>query len=295
MFRKTENTTGAKLDENSYIENSIDELMQSATNPYAVSIPLIASAQLKDETRYQSAREKMLYALSNLDIHPNQFPEWMRNNSFKAWMLGRLLLAANHIDDKAIVLQTKKKLALLLKSDITTKDNIAFLAWAWGYLAALDETEYKIATNTMMISADVLSAKYKLSQSHDDLSNALWAWVMNIAASANVKDEKTYNTIKEAIKSLTGANTITESIEKGLLRTATSNDYPAWALAKIYAAAAMIGDEELSKEIDATLSISIQNAKINNQQAEYILAALDKQIAARVMEAAPMNTRPISI
>ncbi len=86
LFRKSKIISGIKFDEKLYIENAIDALEQSSTNPYAASIPLIASAELGDESRYQAARKKMFDTLTSLDNNPKPFPQWMRNNSFKAWM-----------------------------------------------------------------------------------------------------------------------------------------------------------------------------------------------------------------
>ena len=91
------NLNGINFSERKAIESYIDELASTAKDPYSASLPLIASAGLGDAKRYVSARTIILTTLTNLDEKPNDYPEWMRNNSFKAWMWGRILLAANNI------------------------------------------------------------------------------------------------------------------------------------------------------------------------------------------------------
>lgn len=254
------------------LETTIDELAKSATNLYTASLPLIASAELGDAKRYQFSRKQMLEYLSNFTSYRDEFPEWMCNASFKAWMWGRVLLAANKMDDKLTVLEAKSSLIDLLENPLTEHTNPAFLAWAWGYRAALNLEEYQHCREKMLEGAKSLNETYLASKSQANLANALWAWIMNSCASANVSDQETYEIIKKEFIVLTNCKTVAAALENGLLRTAESNDYPAWALAKMCLAASTMNDVELYNELNSSLAASIDTAKQNKQQAEYMLA-----------------------
>lgn len=258
----------------------MDELAKSAKDPYAASLPLIASAGLGDEKRYDATRTQMLNALDTLDKKPDDCPQWMRNNSFKAWMLGRVLLAADNMKDDKTVSQTKNKLSLLLEEKMTKDDNFAFFTWAQGYRAALNKTEYELSKKRMISDSMQLSEKYKVKPTdHGALSDALWGWVMDLSASANANDKQSYEFVKEQIKSLTREQSVSKALETGLLRTADSNDYPAWALAKVRLAAATMLDKELYQDIDNALISSIESSKKAGAKAEYALAVVDSQLA----------------
>lgn len=130
----------------------------------------------------------------------------------------------------------------------------------------------------MLDSAKILAGKY-LGGEQAILSDALWAFVMNLQAAANAKDHSTYSWIKEQMQSILKTESVAEALEKGLLRTTQSNDYPAWAMAKTYCAARMLNDNELCQNIESFLVSSIDAAKNAGANAEYILAELDYQLA----------------
>ncbi len=259
------------------IQNIIDELNNSTKDAYAASLPLIASAELGDQSRYIIMLAKMLEQLEVLDKSSEK--NWMQNNSFKAWMWGRILLAADSMNDIATVNKAKDVLKELLKADLTPQDNFAFYTWAWGYRAALDQKQYANSKKRMLNDAVTLTEKYNLSRDDAMLSDALWAWVMNLQAAAFAEDQETYQWIKEQIKIVCGKETVTAALEEGLLRTLESNDYPAWAMAKIRYAAIVMNDHELYQEIESALTASLDGAKNGNAQAEYALAVLDNQLA----------------
>lgn len=277
---KPKNLNGIHFSERANIEGIIDELAKSAKDPYAASLPLIASAGLGDEKRYDATRAQMLSTLNTLDKKPDDCPQWMRNNSFKAWMFGRVLLAADNMSDAKTIGEAKNRLSLLLDEKMTKDDSDAFFTWAQGYRAALNNTEYETSKKRMISDSLRLSEKYKAKPTdHSALSDALWAWVMDLSASANANDKQGYELVKQQIKSLTGTESVSKAIETGLLRTADSNDYPAWALAKIRLAAAIMLDKELYQDIDSALVSSIERSKKARAKAEYVLAVVDNQLA----------------
>jgi hypothetical protein len=279
------NLKGIPFSERADIEKITDELATSANDPYTTSLPLMASAGLGDEKRYVATRTQMLARLNALDQKPNDFPQWMRNNSFKAWMLGRALLSADDMNDTKTVEQTKNKLTSLLEGKITQSDNFAFFTWAQGYQAALNKTEYETAKKRMIQDSMQLSEKYKNQPTdHGALSDALWAWVMALSASANANDKSSYELIKQQMTSLVGVASAAKALDTGLLRTADSNDYPAWALAKMRLAAAMMHDKALYEESSSILTASITGAKQAGAKAEYALAVIDNQLAIHTQE-----------
>ncbi|MBX2901881.1 MAG: hypothetical protein KF775_19705, partial [Cyclobacteriaceae bacterium] len=97
---------------------------------YNASVVLYASALLKDKSHY-------LEALSAMEIKFKETP----NNSFKAWMLGRVALAATHMGDQETVVKTVPALKDLLEQKEVAEDESR--AWALGYLAAVNLAEYK--------------------------------------------------------------------------------------------------------------------------------------------------------
>ena len=88
-------------------------------------------------------------------------------------------------------MRSKNKLSSLLNTEITKDDNFAFYTWAQAYDATLNIKEYHIFKSVMMQNATLLSKKSKEDPAnHGALSDALWAWVMNLSAAANAGDQK---------------------------------------------------------------------------------------------------------
>ena len=295
---KPKNLKGVNFSERVCIEGIIDELAKSAKDPYAASLSLIASAGLGDEQCYNATCTQILGMLNTLDKKPNDCPQWMRNNSFKAWMFGRVLLAADNMSDAKIVDQTKTRLSSLLEEKLTNEDNYAFFTWAQGYRAALNNAEYEASKKRMIADSLQLSEKYKTEPTdHGALSDALWAWVMDLSACANANDKQGYELVKQQIKSLTGTESVSKALATGLLRRVDSNDYPAWALAKAHLAAATMLDKELYQDIDNALISFIESSKKAGTKAEYVLAVVDSQLAIQAGKElqAKTNPRPMAV
>jgi len=264
------------------IESTIDELASTAKDPNAASLPLMASAGLGDAKRYAHTCQAMFAALADLDKEPTKYPAWMRTDSFKAWMWGRVLLAADNMADAKTIYLSKNKLSSLLNKKMTTADSLAFYTWALAYDATLNVKEHQKFKKIMFNNAMSLSEKSKDNpKDHDALSDALWAWVMNLSAAAKANDKRTYAMIKEQMTLLTGKESVTQALLAGLLRTAKSNDYPAWALGKVSVAAKTMNDEALYEEVTPALHSSIVGANQAKANAEYILAVIESKLSSR--------------
>lgn len=262
------------------INTIIHALIASANDAYSASLPLIAAAGLGNKEQYDAA---LNIALKDLNSQHGEA-------SFNAWMWGRVLLAAKDMGDAKSVALAKAVLFASFNEKNTTKPNIVFLTWAAGYHAAFNEETYQIFKNSMMNSAQYLA------NSHPVLSDVLWAWVMNLCASATAQDRENVGLIKQRIatSSSTEPQSVANVLQQGLKRTAQSNDYPAWALAKVRHAAALIQDHELYDEVGDMLSASFMNeANTPTSKAEYVLAVIENDLALKVYEAAhqPATTR----
>lgn len=124
---RCKNLASISFKERSTVENIIEQLASSAKDAYAASLPMIASAELGDNTLYESTRNQMLNTLEDLGRNQNDSPLWMQNNSFKAWMWGRVLLAADSMCDNNTAMLASTRLKSLLNGKAAASDNFAFL------------------------------------------------------------------------------------------------------------------------------------------------------------------------
>lgn len=271
MFQRIKNLANETYSDKLRIKSTISDLYQgAANNPYLLSLPLLASALAGDSALYNQVLPKIYSALQDNDMP--------LSSSKKAWLLGRILLAADTIDDQNTIRDVRLELATSLE-DITTNDE--FFAWAVGYLAGSSHDLYKKYKDTTQKAADTLMNKYQQDASHDNLSNAIWAWVMYLQAAANAQDKETYEAILEKMKKMTGQSSISNALATALSRTSTANDYPAWAMGIARLAAATIGDPTSYNELELPLTSSIQTATAagDSAVAEALLANLNNILA----------------
>jgi hypothetical protein len=260
------------------ITQSLEKRDQDA---YQLSMLLLVSSQLGNKEFYQEAFFKMEAVMKNETFVSSP-------NSYKAWLYGRILLSANSMEDVNTVKSTLERLKNLLpdeKDENTGSDR--FTTWTWGYLASLNNKEYNNAKVAMKKAAEQLTCVYTEKNNVPTLesirqearSDALWAWVMSLQAAANAKDKEIYEYSLEQIKGITGQESISEALSKGLLRTAASNDYPAWAKAIVLLAAATYDDQELFKELTKGTRESIEEARKAGATVEKMLAQVSNQLA----------------
>lgn len=255
------------------IWDSVSELLKrDAKDAYQLSLPLLVSAQLGNKELYDRALAKMIVAMKKISA-PSQ-------NSFKAWLYGRMVFAAHSMHDSFHEQQYLKELMLLLDDPQTARDR--FTTWAMAYVAAANQTDYQQLKEKLKVSADVLTQNYfamNKNENKDKLqearSDALWAWVMNAQAAANANDKESFSDALQQMKKITSQDSISAALTTGLLRTSASNDYPAWAMAIVRLAAVKMDDEKLFVELEKPLNIATQGAA----QAEKILAQVNDQLA----------------
>jgi hypothetical protein len=170
---------------------------------------------------------------------------------------------------------------MLLNIEKTPEDNFAFSTWAMGYQAAGGKRAYESSRSKMLANTEILAKQFTdCLTNHTAQSDALWAMVMNLTAAASVQNKDDFDKIKNQIMTLGKTSSVTEALKQGLIRTAQSNDYPAWALAKIQLAAAILPDVSLYHEISPVVEASIEGARLKeNNAAEYVLAVLDNTLA----------------
>lgn len=260
--------------EQCYKEN-IDILIGKTTNAYQASLPLIASAQLKDQRLYYITLTTAIRSLDNLDNNPSPLANntWMHNSGFKAWMWGRILLAAKQMYDRPHIAEAQTKIETLLNAETLNDPHLAFYTWARAYLADLNADEYQKQRTAMMQGANQLTEKYNALHTHDNLSNAVWAWVMNMQAAADHGDKATVQTINAKLLELTDKKTLAEALTSALTRSESNNDYPAWALVIVLKAANTLQDHDLVESLIQPTTDAIHLANKTGELAEYTIAS----------------------
>lgn len=273
------NLQKAAFPEKFSITSQLETLLNSKeVDAYSVSMPLLVSAQLGNNQQYIKSTVLMSKAIDSMNDDP-----------FKAWIYGRIIFAAHSMKDPYTEASTKRKLDILLekllKDDTTCLDR--FKNWSLGYIAALNKEEFVKAKEPMISGANHLSDTYvKVNASdvskekkQEVRSDALWAWVMITQAAANAQDKEVYENAITQILSITKQSSLSNALSKGLLRTAASNDYPAWAIGIVRLAAQTIGDNDRFEELGATLENSIAEAKEGSKIQEFLLASVNGQLA----------------
>lgn len=247
------------------------ETNEDDSRAYRLSMPLLASALLGDKKSYDNLVKQTLSALNKLS------PE---KNSFKAWIYGRVLLAADGLSDTNVINNTRKEIKKILKDKNTKKDELT--AWAWCYLASLNDTEYNHAKENMKNAADQLSKDFLAAESaqeselHNKRAHALWAWVLCVQAAANADDKDMFEYALAQLKEIAKEETVAAALSKHLSRaSSTANDYPAWAMAITRLAAATYGDHDLYAELRDPLQDALGGAAA----AEALLAELNAELA----------------
>jgi hypothetical protein len=277
---KLNNLKGITFAERAGIVEGTNTLLANANgDAYQTSLPLMLSAHLGDEPLYQQALAKMDLAMQSPALaDPKQ-------NSFRAWMFGRILMAAKNMSDQPTVEKSLIHLKNILNDKNTVPDR--FTAWAWGYLASANDKEFHDAKNNMKQAADKLTFVYfEINRGHDTeekkqeaRSDALWAWVMIAQASANANDLVVYHDALKQLEFITGQNNVADALVKGLLRTSASNDYPAWAIGMTRVDAVTILDKKLFSDLDQPLKKSIEDAIKAQAKPEIMLGQVNQQWA----------------
>lgn len=273
------NLEKAGFAEKLYITTKIESLLSDPKNDaYALSMPLLVSAQLGNKGLYRESLNRMNTAMEQIESGP-----------FKAWLYGRILFATHSIKDGNGEFKTQSVLSGLLdgliKDDLNRADR--FTVWSLGYIAALNKTEFNKARDPMLAGANYLTdAYFKINSStaseekkQEARSDALWAWVMISQAAANANEKDSYQYAINQMLSITKQSSIGEALTKGLLRTAASNDYPAWAIGIVRLAAQTVGDETRYDELNEPLNKSTYEAKTGEKIQETLLAMVNAQLA----------------
>lgn len=245
---------------------------------YSLSMPLLVSAQLGNRKLYTKASILMTKVMST-----------MKEDPFKAWIYGRMLLAAHNIKDSYAETRIKRTLTnlveYLLKDEATRLDR--FTTWLLGYLAAVSKKEFIKVREPMLEGARHQTENYlkiKSSTASEEekqgvRSDALWSWIMIAQAAANADEKEDYEDAITQMLIIADQSLISDALSTGLLRTAASNDYPAWAMAIIRMAAQTIGDNDRFEELAMPLKKSINEAKSAGKLQEFLLASVNEELA----------------
>ena len=266
------------------VAKEIDVLLKDSKNDaYGLSVIVLASAQYVDNAHYNKAITIFLDALCNLP-----------DNSFKAWMLGRAILAASLMHDQITYAKCLPQLKQLLLSVETDNQS----SWAWGYLAAINADEYQSAKSSMLNAVSVLSEKYlqlkqkKISanEAHQDvlsndspilqqaLSDLLWSYVMCVQAAARSNDHETYNHLLAAMISVTEQSTVRDAMVCVL-----ESDWRAWAVGMVRLSAAVINDTDNYHQLNQLHKEALQSARQSGSNANALLSYLCELEAEKIV------------
>jgi hypothetical protein len=218
----------------------------------------------------------MLQDVKNNDLYEKILPQMKKslkkipengeqNNSYKSWLLGRVLLAASDVQDKPTMNELQPNLENLLKNNATTKDE--YSAWGWGYLAALDETTYNNNKEEM----------FKASANLTKPGDALWAYVMDLQAAAKAKKKEDFYRIINHIKEIAQQDSLAASLTNGI----SQDDYQPWAIAIARRAGANIGDHDLYHQLKKPYEDSLKQAQAEKRNVAALLAELNNFIAEK--------------
>lgn len=234
------------------VKDTLTELKTDSA--YNASVVLYASALLMKKKRYAEALNAIKDQLAK---NPN--------DSFKAWMLGRVVLAATHFGDTATVDEILPLLKSLLP-EVTKDQNYA---WALGYLAAVNPEEYEQNKQAMMDAAKALK----------NPADALWAHVMNLQAAARKQEKADFYSILMDMMEFTGKTNIADALAQ-----IPANDWRAWAIGIATESAAIMGDKDLYNELNQPLDAAIAEAVGAKSMANAMLAQINLKNAAELMQ-----------
>lgn len=212
---------------------------------YQYSMPLLA-ASVVDRKLYRIIEIDMLRSLKKMDA-----------KSMQAWMLGRLILAAQQARMPAKVAVYQLLLENVLVQDTLPKD--VMTGWAIGYLAAVDRQTYDKYRNDLWTYLNRAKAAYQNDNSQDNLTNLLWTITMNISAAAKVKHDQDYVDFFNTYTQASGMSPLTEVIRAMLL-----SDYQAWLLSVNSLAAHRMQQHAQLQLFNNLLTITLQNPAVGN-------------------------------
>lgn len=231
------------------IPQLFSELAKNPESTYEHSIILLSSAMLGDHDAYVKARNNLWKKLNH-----------SKNDSYKAWMLGRMAVAGTYMGENGDVEQALKHLKPLLKK--CKKDEMS--GWGWGYLASVNKEEYKNAKEMML--AAVAEAPTQ--------ADKLWVHIMNMEAAATMNDQDTYDLIVNDMKTLTKKLSLVEAVSQ-----IPEKDWLAWGLAKVLKSAKIFKKETDVQELEQASQIAIKHAQLNNMKGCVMMAEMTNRNA----------------
>lgn len=212
-----------------------------------LSMALLNTSILDKQSLYEKIKSKLLEAIKikiNESIENNiAIIENYEKPGTLAWILGRIVVAEDNIGNKENANNYAQLLETYLKKESTQKDY--FAAWAWGYLltyyAGTNDNKYFASKEHVNeITTAILDIKEK------QLPLVLWVLVMNLQASASIRDMTLYTKTLVQAKSQTQKESLVDAIKEMPIK-----NYRAWALAiATYSDALM--DFKIEKLVKAT-------------------------------------------
>lgn len=244
----------------------LKELVAEAKDARALSVPLMMTSLLGKEKSYAIILKKMEAAL-----------ELMPTNTTKAWLIGRVLLAAKHQGDETTLEKYLPEMKALLKSAAPQDPHAA---WAWGYLAGLSKEEYAAAQKNLFATTLSLIEEYNTKKSTAAFTNALWAITMGLYATAQMNHEEDYRNLLGMCRLIDP-----ESPAMALFFAIPASDGRAWAMGLAMEAAVKMKDSLSYDYLVKPSHIAIQVAKTCGHTVD---ACMGEIYAASAMRLSPI-------
>ncbi len=202
-----------------------------SNNPYQLSMPMLATAMTGDASITNNSVDSFIKQVEEMKEKPN----------FKAWLLGRLLLALQAVGDQ------QNKILLVLKKitenlQVQDQESLFFYAWAQGYVAVYHAkaAEKSLATS---IVTELMNLLTNLEKIYDEDNNKkcdlLWAYAMTMMAIDANQDKSQYDLLLVKIKAKFNCDNLTTLLYKNLK---PKGDFKAWLLSIFYNAAITFSD-----------------------------------------------------
>ncbi|PIQ85548.1 MAG: hypothetical protein COV74_08640 [Candidatus Omnitrophica bacterium CG11_big_fil_rev_8_21_14_0_20_45_26] len=242
------------------------------------------NTQEEIKLRAYSASVALLVAAGNGNRIYSQIKDFMKQDierlteesfqSWRRWLIGRMALAEFQARGRAPLRENLFGPWLYQIEDVMARADMPkteFEIWAFGYLlilyamsedGSIDYNEWK--------EFGIIRTKELPNQTPGDITNRLWAWVLQLAAAASVGDKITFQIIQSEIMKDAGKRTLVDA-----LTTIPADDWRAWAFAIGEWAAALIERRVPARFVQA-VSKAITNAP---NEGDRLIATVTHQLA----------------
>lgn len=284
-----------------------DTLATTDSKIYQLSMPLFAAGLTKNRRQFDDVLKRMQAFLNfeSVDTLEASIGEHDLSRSKTAWMLGRVLIAAQELGGRDdMVAKLQPVLFAFLQQPDMPKD--AMSGWAWAYLLA-SRPEWYIEHQRELTEA----TERAQTTAEGDPSTLLWTLTMNLYAAAKAEKlpavpdasasagdaddvfvldmEKPearkgpYKTVLGEFKTLTGKDNWED-----IVSLVPQSDFRNWMVNTLRLAAVIQGDNDTLKALEPLWQSNVDNARY--QENRMLAHATEEVVEPLRREAAALDT-----